>query len=1144
MKYGFRKLLYILFFYVVFDPSQLAAYDQVHAEKTIPFASRKTEPSLLRRDKDGHLWTLDQSNSILQKLSMEGKVVHVIKPGKTKSSLFKKPIDFVFSSGGGLLVSDVGLSRVAWIEDGKLKFQIPVNSPAAVAVSRDDVIAVGDEGERAIRIYSLDGVLLHFLSPPITDKLKEITALAFSPDGLLWVLDGGQGVLHRFSAERNWLGATKDLPKGTALTVDNYGYAYVTLREGRWVEINPSGDISGTFGARGKKPGQLSEPLGAVLASDNQLWVAEAGNLRLQLFTIVNAKKENPLRPLPASRLQVRFGAHVNTVYQAGFAKKSGGFVVLNKKKSALEMLDDKGSAVKSFSYKSKKSDLFEPIFLTEDKAGEVWVTDSGDHKIKRVDFEKGVLEKLGEKGKKEGSLNSPEFLAIRPDHSYVVSDKGGSRVQVLNPKGLFLFSVGGKNSSRFKTVTGLAANAEMIAVADNGAKALLFFDANGKYVRSLANKDGEPPYWKDIVAMTSADDGRFYVLDEGSKRVRVFDAAGKFLGDISVLGNGLTMGANNKVAVFEDKGTQIYEAHVVPRASTKLEAVDDAGNLQVSWAAIPEANEYRVYRSSGNAPYEVLIKTKSTETSDANVVPGTSYRYAVTGVNSIGYEGNWVVSDPIKATRRRDVSLISISSAAFDSIFTAAFKFYVTKPIGSVTLRNNDARAYRDVKLSLSLKRYTDFPTETMIKSIEAGEEKSIPVTMTFNDTVLELTENTPVQAEVVVSYFEDNVQKAVTQNAPMTLYSRNAISWEETSRISSFITPRDLPVVDYSRAAIRAFLTPLKTTPLPKQLAKIALLVESVGALGMAYVPDPKTPYAEVAGKPEALDYVAFPRETLSRKLGDCDDTTALMCALIESVGIETMVVDAPGHVFMMADVGEEDPERLGLPLERFVEVNGRIWVPIETTKLSKGFLEAWSAAATTIAKVKDKNSIHYVSVFESSKKYPPITLVDKEPAAPPYPEEKVKLTFLPLLDKLEKERYKTQIESLKEQIRKNPANTMLHIELGMAHVEGGNIPEARNIFEAFIKDPSLEVQAAAHNNLGNLDYLESKYDGAASHYADAAKVAPTDGGVLINQARTAWKQGKNADAKQFLSQAKTHMSDWREFVTDLPAEILPAN
>lgn len=1147
MAFRMVKLIWILFFYVVFESPNVLGYDQVQAEKTIPLASRKATPTILRISQDGQYWLLDQSNNTLQLLSEEGTIVKVLKPGKKKESLFKEPVDFVFSNNGDLVVSDPGLGRVAWISSGKLVSFIKIEKPGAVAVSRDDIVAIGDLAEKAVRVCSADGVLLYFLVPGATDKLKSITAMAFAKDGTLLVLDGEQGQLHRFSPDRTYLGATKDLNNANGLAVDDYGFAYVSLKEGRWKEISPSGDVVGTFGAKGKNPGQLSEPVGLALHSSERLSVLEKGNVRIQIFKIQNSKKDTPLKPQPASRLQVRQGSAIQGSYTSGVVLKKGGLALLSPRTSEIKLLDDKGAAKKALSFKGKtKLGLKEPVSLTQDKNGDLWVVDAGDHRLKKIDFESGVVETFGEKGKKEGGLLDPRILALRPDQSFVIADRGGSRVQVMNSKGLFLFSVGGKEKSpgRFKTATGIAVNADLIAVADNETKGLYFYDPNGKFIRSLANKKGEAPFWKDLVSVVSDEDGRFYAFDKEAHRIRVFDAAGQFLGDFSVEGTSLASVHGHTVLLLREKDIQLYQVHVVPRAPAKFVAADDAGSIRATWNKLPEAGEYRVYRASESSPYQPLITTKTNETLDTDVVAGVKYQYAVTGINALGYEGNWAFSETIKASRRKDVSLISITTMTFEPIFTAAFKSYTQKSVGSIVLKNNDSQAYRDIKVSIGLKKYTDFHTESMVKVLEAGAEKEVFLTLTLNDHVLELTENTPVQAEVMLQYFEDNTQKSVTQNVPLTLYSRNAIAWEDMARISSFVTPRDVPIVDFSRAAIRSFLNPLKSTPLPKQLAKVALIVESVGALGITYAPDPKTPYADVGGKPDVLDYVQFPRETLSRKIGDCDDTTVLLSALIESIGIETMVVDIPGHVFLMADAGEEDPDLLGLPLERFVEHGGRFWIPIETTRLNKGFLEVWQNAATKVSTAKEKGNIRFVSVFESSKKYPPVTLVDKEPAAPPYPEEKLKTSFPALLEKLQKERYQFQVAALQDEIRKNPADTMLHVQLGMVHVEGGNYPEARNIFTASSKDASPDVQAAAFNNLGNLDYLENKYDQAELHYADAAKISPDDGGVLINQARTAWKLNKLDKAKGFLAQAKSKITDWKDFVSDLPAELLPAN
>ncbi len=1142
-----KWFIFILFFYVVFDPSQAFAYDQVLNEKAIPLVSKKSEPSVLRIDKDGGLWVLDRSNLTIQKISKEGKATVALKPGKKKEDIFREPVDFCFANDGTLVVADQGFGRVAFIVNGKLAYSVPVEKPSAVAVSRDDILAVASMDQRIVQLFSKDGVPLHMVFPPEAEAFKSLTAVAFSRDGVLWVLDGEEGKLHRFSSERKWLGVTSGLGESVSVAVDEFGFAYVTSSEGRWKEIDKEGKVSGTFGTRGKNPGQLSKPYGAALASASLLWVAEQGNNRLQLFSINNSKKISALTPQPAARIQVRNKASWLGIYKMGFVNAKGEVILFNQKKNQLERFDDLGKSQQTVSFKSKdKNRVISPEWFTEDKEGNLWVTDGGDHKVKKISSDGKVVLAIGEKGKKEGSLNDPSFVSIRSDLSMVVADRGNSRIQVLSPKGLFLFSVGGGNKGpgRFKTVSGLATSSNRIAVIDNEGKSLLFYDSNGKFLSAVSNPESGGVYWKELSGISVDADDRFYVMDKGSSRIRIFNPNGDFVGDFAAAGNRISWGGDKTLLTITETGVKLYSLHVVPQSLENLSASDEEGNIIIKWDPNPDASQYRIYRSTFSNLFSLLTTSSPTEILDGDVVPGVMYRYAVTGINAIDYEGNWTYSDPIKASRKKDVSLVSITSTTFNPVFTAAFKYYVTKPMGSITVKNNDAKPYRDLKISMSLKRYTDYPTETVIKTLDAGQELEVPVSMIFNDAVLELTENTPVQVEVRLLYFESNNEKIISQNAPLLLYSRNAISWTEPDRLSSFITPRDLPIVDFSKAAYKTFLSSLKTAAIGKPLAKVALLYESVNALGMSYVPDSKTPYAEVAGKPDVLDYVAFPRETLSRKLGDCDDTTALMASLLESIGVETAIVDTPSHVFLMANLEENDPGLLGFPVERFVEYKGSYWVPVETTKFGRGFVDSWQAGIAQVKAAQEKNLFRFVPVMEAAKKYPPVTLVEiaKEPV--PYPEEKVKAAYLPLLEKLQKERYQNQLAAIKDKIQKNPEHGMLNVQMGLVHVEGGNVTEARNLFMAALKDPSVDVQAAAENNLGNLDYLGGNYKEAAAHYEAAEGISSDDGGVIINRARCAWKLGDETSAKKYLLEAKESMPQWRDFVTDMPAELVPAN
>ncbi|MFW6293995.1 MAG: hypothetical protein ACOC7V_16970, partial [Spirochaetota bacterium] len=57
-------------------------------------------------------------------------------------------------------------------------------------------------------------------------------------------------------------------------------------------------------------------------------------------------------------------------------------------------------------------------------------------------------------------------------------------------------------------------------------------------------------------------------------------------------------------------------------------------------------------------------------------------------------------------------------------------------------------------------------------------------------------------------------------------------------------------------------------------------------------------------------AVDFLQFPRQTLTYSSGDCDDLTALYIALLESVGVDTAFITVPGHIYAAFAV-ETSPE-----------------------------------------------------------------------------------------------------------------------------------------------------------------------------------------------------------------------------------------
>ena len=129
--------------------------------------------------------------------------------------------------------------------------------------------------------------------------------------------------------------------------------------------------------------------------------------------------------------------------------------------------------------------------------------------------------------------------------------------------------------------------------------------------------------------------------------------------------------------------------------------------------------------------------------------------------------------------------------------------------------------------------------------------------------------------------------------------------------------------------------------------------LLYEGLNAHGVKYARDASTAAAQGRGARAAIDHIQYPGELLQSRLGDCDDLTVLFCALLENLDIRTALIDHPDHILMMFDSGIAADRYLGFALDesRYIERDGRLWIPVEMTMLGEGnFLAAWARGAAT--------------------------------------------------------------------------------------------------------------------------------------------------------------------------------------------------
>jgi tetratricopeptide (TPR) repeat protein/DNA-binding beta-propeller fold protein YncE len=466
----------------------------------------------------------------------------------------------------------------------------------------------------------------------------------------------------------------------------------------------------------------------------------------------------------------------------------------------------------------------------------------------------------------------------------------------------------------------------------------------------------------------------------------------------------------------------------------------------------------------------------------------------------------------------------IVLEDLRLERMFVSAHKQYATEPLGRIRVRNDSAEDYKGLKLSFFIKEYMDFPVTREISELKAKTFVEVPLNATFNRKVLEIDEDTRVLVVTTLAMADarDGSQE-VTQ--AMTLYGRNALVWAHSDMIGSFITPRDDTLRNFVRDAVNRYGAPAQSV-LNRSLSQAATLFNTISALGVRYQPDPNLPYSRL--KADQVDYVQFPRETLRLKSGDCDDLSVLLAAALENLGIESALVEVPGHLFMLFRTGVKEADRglISLQDELLVIREGEIWIPVEATLVAASFSEAWAEGARKYREAAAQKQVKVVSLRQAWDRYPPATLApagyNVEAPAGEHVRRLVQREHTLLLAR----RLEREVQPYRQALSANPKDADARLQIGTIYARNGIDDVALKEFDAILaQDPK---HASAHNNRGNLYFARGDYDRALESYRTAEGVDPADGGIRMNAALAYYRLGKLAEARAKFTEATALRAD----------------
>ncbi|MEM7228607.1 MAG: 6-bladed beta-propeller [Planctomycetota bacterium] len=187
------------------------------------------------------------------------------------------------------------------------------------------------------------------------------------------------------------------------------------------------GEIDFVFGVTGSGPGEFMAPTGVAVSPDGDVYVSDAGNERIQVFSLTGVYQRE--FSLPQSGLgSVLFTPRGLT------ADRFDRVLIADTFNHRIVMMTSDGAVVRTIgTFGSGEGELKVPTDVTTDFAGRIFVADAGNDRVSVFSRDGDFLFALGSSGDEQGAFNSMQSVAATPTGRVYVLDTGNHRVQIVD---------------------------------------------------------------------------------------------------------------------------------------------------------------------------------------------------------------------------------------------------------------------------------------------------------------------------------------------------------------------------------------------------------------------------------------------------------------------------------------------------------------------------------------------------------------------------------------------------------------------------------------------------------------------------------------------------------------------------------------
>ena len=520
--------------------------------------------------------------------------------GPAVAAQLNSPGGMAFDKAGNLYIADTLNNRVRRVDpqgvirtfagngqtgapgfwgDGGAATDANIHSPVAVAIDSNGNVYIVAAADNTIRKVDTNGVISIFAGEGYRGfygDTKQANVAGFTGPQDMWINSDGTVLV----ADTGNAAIRKVATDGTISTISGVGSPGAVA----------SGDDVATKLA-------MISPFGVTADGSGNIFIAELGTDRIRkidsagkITTAIGDGNPGFAEGAPAKvEMNQPTGVAVDSSGNIYFADSLNNRI---RKLAGGNVTTIAGNGIVSYSgdgFAATVAQLNTPTGVAADAAGNLYIADSANHVVRRVDS-KGVISTFAGNGSvgsggdgnaaAGAQLNGPAGVAVDGSGNVFIADTGNNKIRKVNSSG----TISTFSSAQLSAPWGLAADSSgNLYVAEFGGNRVRRISADGGTVTTVAG-NGNAGYSGDAGSPASAmlngpkgvaldSVGNIYIADSGNNRVRKVSSNGSGGQRIDTI-------AGNGIGGFDADGVQ---ATSTPVGNPTSVAIDSVGNIYIA---------------------------------------------------------------------------------------------------------------------------------------------------------------------------------------------------------------------------------------------------------------------------------------------------------------------------------------------------------------------------------------------------------------------------------------------------------------------------------------------------------------------------------------------------------------------------------